>query len=248
MGFAARCPIGDGVMFGQEAKPIPTIPASERAPNSLELRLWARAEKACEKTAPLAYALELQYFNILITAKFAASGGVPLALDEMKTLEPQMQTALIENERLKQAMADVRNLKLGIRVTPDRTDLEILQPPSLAFSGWVIPVTIGALVVAAIISRWIWVENEFKRISDRYNHILTTSDEKLCADPNSKLCADWNTTKAQSGYQKNETVIDSIKGAVKGIGGALGRGLGSGIMLAIVLGMLIYLPAPKRSK
>jgi len=234
--------------FGQEtpapAKPVIQV---ERPASSAELALWDKAEKLKRRVVLKAFAMRLQYANVVKAAKVAGKHKFNLEEPELADLEVRMQATITEIDALRENHCDVTGMKLGVRTSADGKDLDIVQPPSMTFGAIWIPIAIGAVVVAGIIARWAYLETEVQTISDRFNAVLRRADEKLCADPSSPMCQDWEATKSTGGYVQNETLIDSVKKAVKTVGGFAGRGLGIGIAVAIPLLMMIYLPRPKRN-
>ena len=97
--------------------------------------------------------------------------------------------------------------------------------------GFFIPVIVGLVLLAGVISRLIWVERENDDLSDKFNDILHKTDKTLCSDPSSPVCKDWQKTKSEKSYKENETLADTIKQAAA----STGRGLGIGLMIAIPL-------------
>jgi hypothetical protein len=233
--------------FGQETKtPIKPVIQVERPPTSAELSLWEKAEKLKRRAVLKAFAMRLQYANVVTAAKIAAKHKLALNEPELADLEVRMQAAITEIEALRQDHCDVNGMKLGVSPSAGK-DLDIVQPPSMTFGAIWIPIAIGAVVVAGIIARWAYLETEVQTISDKFNGVLRRADEALCADPSSPMCQDWEATKSGGGYVQNETLIDSVKKAVKTVGGFAGKGIGIGLAVAIPLLMMIYLPRPKRN-
>lgn len=238
------------ISFGQEELPRGRINyiEPERAPTDNEMALWDRALTGYQRTRQWIYALKLQYANLMLTHRFARTHSISLEdKEDLAELEQRMIIAVREATELGNNMARVEQLELGVRLSPAGNDLDILQPPEQELSGWIIPVAIGAVIVAGIIARWAYLEREIKEISDRYNGVLMRADQALCGDPTSQTCVDWETTKAAGNYTKRETIIDKVKKAARSIGGTVQTGLGAGLALLIPLLAFMYLPRRKEA-
>jgi len=229
-------------MFSQETTP-PKIDyiEPERPPTDREIRLWNRAQEAARRTNLKAFAVRLQYSNILLTYSFAQSRKIYLSSENMPEMENRMYGVLSDIERIKDDMCDVNQLSLGIRISSGGNDLDIISPESQTM-GWVIPAIVGAVIVAGIIARWAYLESEVDEISAHYNGILRRTDLALCSDPKSQQCQDWKKVKREGGYIKRVGIIDSVKSAVKRVGTIAGKGLGTGIALAVPLAIMFLLP------
>ena len=237
------CAVG----FGAETIPkFKTVIHAERGANPLELSLWEKAENAKNRVVLLSYLVSLQYQQIIVAAQIAKKYGVDIGADQMAQLEPQMMTFAAETDQLRQDHCEVNGLNYGVRLSSSGDDLDIIAPPNDMGALW-IPIAIGAVVIAGIIARWIFLEKTQQEISDKYNGILHLANQRLCSDPDSPECKEWTTAKSSAAYQKNDTLIDSVKTAVSKVGGAVSKGLGAGIMLAIPLLMILYLPRKKGS-
>lgn len=234
------------INFGQE-KPTETPVAVrfERSPTSRELELWNKAENFRRRVVLLSHAVKLQYNNVIIAAKFAKNRSVNINFSGLPEIEKRMSIALSEIEKLRLDQCDVSGMKLGISPASDGNDLNIVRPNDISFGLAWIPIAIGAVVVAGIIARWAYLEKEVIDISEQYNGVLWRADQKLCEDPESPLCADWEATKLKGGYHKNKTLVDSIKSAVGQVGSFASKGLGIGVAIAIPLLMMFLLPQKK---
>jgi len=233
-------------MAGQETTGIPLIQA-ERPPTASELALWDKAMKLANRANLLAHAVKLQWLQIKLTHEFAQKKQVPLGEPDLPDLADRMFAALKEIESLKDLMCRVNQLELGIRLSNDGKDLDIVQPKEtgdLSF-GWVLPAILGAVLVVGIIARWAYLEREVSEITNKYNGVITRSDMVLCKDPNSELCQEWEKSKKAGDYYKRETIIDSVKNAVVSVGKTAKTGLGWGIALLIPLLGFLYLPRRK---
>jgi len=237
------CAVG----FGAETIPkFKTVIHAERGANPIELSLWDKAETSKNRVVLLSYLVSLQYQQILVAAKIAKKYGVDIGADQMAKLEPKMMTFAAETDQLRKDHCEVNGLNYGVRMSTYGDDLDIIEPSGDMGAIW-IPIAIGVVVIAGIIARWAYLEKTQQEISDKYNGILHLANQRLCSDPNSPECAEWTTAKSSAAYQKNDTLIDSVKTAVSRVGGAVSRGLGAGIMLAIPLLMMMYLPRKKGS-
>lgn len=224
--------------------PINYVP-SERAPNAAELKLWDAATVHAKRVSLESYAMRSLFANLLQTHTFAAANNVTLSEPELPDLEMRMNKALTEIELLRTQMDKVSNLEMGIQVTSDGKDLNIVEPTTTQL-GWVLPAVLGVVVVVGIIARWAQLEQEVGEITAQYNGILKRSDMALCEDPDSEMCQNWEHDKQTGGYYKRETIVENIKSAVKSIGTASKKGLGAGIAILIPLLALMWLPRRKK--
>lgn len=235
-------------MIGAEVnKGIPYVEA-ERVANSKERELWNKAQAIARRVSLKSYALKLQWKQIKLTHEFAVANKVNLGEPELPDLADRMFAALNEIEQLKDAMCGVNQLELGIRPSADGKDLDIVQPQENQLSlGWIIPAVILAVVVVGIIARWVYLEEEVSEISAKYNGVIKRSDMALCEDPDSKLCKDWEKSKAAGDYYRRETIIDQVKDAVSTVGQVAKKGLGAGLALAIPVLLWLYMPRRRQN-
>lgn len=239
------------MMVGQDtgSTPLQKIKyvEAERPPNPKELDLWTKAERIERRVTLLSYAVKNQFHNIVLTHNFAKTNAFSLEEPELPELEKRMLLVLSEVKTLTDDMCGVRQLELGIRVSDNGKDLDIVEPDEMKTMGWVIPAIGIGLLVAGIIARWIHLENEVSDVTAKYNGILKRSDMALCSDPHSKLCIDWESVKKTGGYYKRQTLVESIKSAADKVGTAAKKGLGAGLAMAIPLLLWLYLPRKKGS-
>lgn len=230
-------------MLGQESNAPLQYLEAERAPTSKEMELWDQAERAKNRTILLAYAMRIRYQQIRQAFAIASENNVPLNEPDLAKLESQMISALRQIKQIRLDHCDVTGMKLGVSLSSSGEDLDIVRPPAMTSLGaiWV-PIVIGAVVVAGIIARWAYLETEVQRISDQYNGILRRADNELCADPSSAACQRWKETKAGAAYQKNETLLDSLKSAASKVGTIAKTGIGIGLAALLPLLALMYLP------
>lgn len=234
-------------MIGAELKPgLPYIQA-ERPPTKKELELWKKAQASFSRVNLLSYLVKTQWANIKLTNDFAIANKIDLGEPDLPDIADRMFKALNEIEALKKHMCAVNGLALGVRISANGHDLDIVEPRENALSlGWVLPAIIGAVIVVGIIARWAFLEKEVGEITAQYNGVLRRSDMALCEDENSALCKDWQKAKATGGYYKRETIIDSVKNAVSSVGTIAKKGLGMGLALAIPVLLLLYMPRRRK--
>lgn len=234
-----------------ETKPKIPFVESERLPTAKEKALWERAMKIARRVLQRSYLLKYQWAQLKAINAFVSSKKIGLLEPELPDLADRMFAALKEIEILKDAMCGVNQYELGIRMSADGDDLDIVRPkegePVLQGElGWVIPLIILAVVVIGIVARWIYLENEVSELNDKFDGVIARSDKALCKDPDSQTCKDWQASKAAGDYYKRETIIDSLKNAVSSVGGIAKKGLGMGLALAIPV--LLFLYAPRKRK
>jgi hypothetical protein len=236
--------------LGQETPARIPFYESERLPNAKEREMWERAMKIATRTVQKSYLLKYQWAQVKTISDFAKKAGAALDEPRIAELADRMFAALKEIETLKDVMCKVNQNKLGVRMSANGQDLDIVQPgesePVLEGDfGWIIPVIILAIIVIGIIARWIYLEDEVGDLNDQFDGVIERSDKALCKDPNSQQCQDWQKTKADSSYYKRETIIDKLKNAAAGAGGFVKSNLKWGLIVAVPLLLMLYAPRRK---
>jgi len=238
-------------MIGAEVNE-PAIPfvEAERLPTPKERELWERAMKIARRVVQRSYLLKYQWKQIKAINEFAVANKINLGEPDLPDLADRMFAALKEIERLKNAMCGVNQYELGIRLSDNGQDLDIVQPeegePVLDGAlGWIIPVVILAVIVIGIIARWVYLESEVGELNDKFDGVIERSDKQLCKNPDSQMCKDWKKSKANNDYYKRETIIDGLKNAVSSVGKFAKKGLGWGLVLAVPVLLWLYAPRKK---
>lgn len=228
-------------MIGQETTPKVSYVEADRPPTSSELALWNQTMQIAKRVGLKAYIAKLRWANILTIHEFAKTNSVELGEPDLPDVADRMFAALKSIETLKSSMCRVENLELGIRVSGNGADIDIVQPKVQSF-GWVIPAIGVALIIAGVIGRWMELEKEIDDVSKRYNEVIDKADKALCTNPDSDLCKKWKSTKVEKNYNKRESLIDSVKNALVSAGSTMKKGMGWGIALLVPLLALMYLP------
>lgn len=210
--------------------------------------MWERAEQLMRRSVLKGYALRLKHAQIIAAAKHGAKYGVTINIPEMADLELRMNAALTEVEQLRRYHCDVNGLHLGVRLSADGKDLDIVSPSPMSLGVLWIPIAIGVVLLVGIIARWIYLESEVSELNDKYNEVIERADNALCDDPSSTMCKDWNQSKQVGDYKKRQTLIEKVESAVKKVGKAATSGLSWGLMAAIPLLIFLYAPRRKGSK
>ena len=234
-------------MLGTELEPTPSasIVEAERPPTDQELALWDRAEQLMRRCVLKGYAARLKHAQIIAAAKHGAKYGTTINIPEMADLETRMNAALTEIEDLRRYHCDVNGLHLGVRLSADGKDLDILSPAPMSMGAiWIPMIAIGAVILVGIIARWVYLESEVQEVNNKYNGVISKANMALCENPDSDMCKDWNKSKQTGDYYKRQTLLDKVESAVTTVGKAAKSGLSWGVMLAIP--MLLYLYAPRR--
>ena len=211
-----------------EIAPIKTIPF-KRPPSSRELARWKEAQQRMRDLDALVYRAGLLLTNVVNTYHFADTKDLRLP-DFPPSLERRFLKVRDESRDVKELVRKVQDREYGLRWTG--SDFDVIEPPS-ALQGIFIPIAIGTGIVAlgGLIARLVYLEGESTELGDKYNTILEKTDRQLCADPFSSTCRDWERTKADKDYTKNETMADTIRGSVK----TVSKGLGTGLLIAVPL-------------
>ena len=200
-------------------EPVENIP--ERNLVASERALWQRLLRVTEKATDDIQRAGLLLKNIYITFTFARANNVFLT-----ALSPQDEqtyyTILESNRQLRAAVRGVQDRRYGIRAKGH--DLDIVDP-HLSMDGLIIPVVVGAVILATAIATAIWQSRLANEIAQKYAALLIRTDNTLCSDPTSSLCKKWQEEKKKTGYQKNITLADTLKQGVKTIAGGISTGL-----------------------
>jgi hypothetical protein len=230
-------------MIGQETDTTIPYVEADRLANRKERFLWNRADELSKRIALKAYKMQVQWSQIKFTHDFAVDNKVNFVEPDFDTYTDRMFSVLKEIEALKQAMCGVNSLRLGIKISENGNDIDIVEPKENQF-GWIKPAIIVAIVIGSVIARWIYLEKEVSEISTKYDLVIKRSDRALCEDPNSDLCEKWKKSKAAGDYYTRQTIIDQVKETVSSVGETAKKGLGYSLLLAIPL--LIWIYGPRR--
>ena len=213
------------------AKPL-TVPIST-PPTKAQICRWSQSLRRAENINAGLFRAGLLLDNITIAYRFASGAGVALA-QFPAALEARYLDAVSEFARVRGLMRRVEDRELGLRPTAD--DFDIVESGGPSLGAAFIPVLVGvtAVLLAGLVGRLVYLEQESTELNNKYNSILKASDAALCADPGSDLCRSWEAEKTASNYTKNETMAEALKGAVRTVGGGLGKGLLIALPLAVL--------------
>lgn len=231
-------------MIGAEYIPLDTVKGDiyeiERNPLESEIAAWNAVKKTAHVVTLRERIIVLTLANISLAQRFCSDNGIVFEWD-INTND----FVAVQNEirKLKSAMRGVDDNVFALQFVGN--DIDVVRPPKADLGAIWIPIAIGALIIGGIIMRWAQLEKETTQLSDHYNGILRQANKKLCKDPSSKMCADWQATKASGGYNKRETVIGNIKDAIAGTGTAVKKGLGLGALIALPI-LAIFATKGKR--
>lgn len=223
---------------------LPYLP--ERPPTSNEIRTWERLKQSVEIYNNRVIATRLRFENIGIVYRFGFPRGfaLPLIADEDKARLEALETNADKLIRIARAVDDKI---LGIQLRPDG-DIDILAPPDVPREslqqyqlvsvddslGWIIPIAIGMLALAGVFAIVAHLSQENDKLTSQFNRVLESSNQIICADPNSKNCIDWKQTRQNEGYDRRETVAESLGKAIKVVGKGAGIGLAVAIGIAAI--------------
>lgn len=202
--------------------PVRRRPLLDRPPTSAELAKWRTVEARTRDLDGRIFCASLLFQNLVIMSRFATAHGITPPTPDAARLY-----ALIEGfEKVKEAVRRIEDREWGARWNGE--DFDAVDPAgSSTLGGLFIPVLIGVGVVAlgGIIARLAYLEKETADLVPKYNAIIDRTDKAFCADPTSQTCQDWQQEKIDSGYEKNKSFADSVKGAISTVGSGLGKGL-----------------------
>lgn len=205
----------------------------ERAPNRTDLSLWNRLLAEFSNASNELDRAALLLENIYTTWGFAKEQSLPIEPFSPE-LEEQFFSARDELEKIKRAIRMVEDHKLGIQPTGDG-DINILEIPEATFSGLIIPVIAGLVILGTAIAATVYQTRQLTELTIKYAHLLKSTNDVFCANPNSSTCSQWKATKKARKYEQNETLADSLKKGIKTVAG----GAATGLLLAVAA--LIFL-------
>lgn len=200
--------------------------AIERPPTASEMSRWRELLKQHEKAS---IAVDMAGFllqNIYTSYSFAKENDVTVP-----EFDPSLETRYYDVrqsfETSKKAIRLVEDHQFGIKT--NGSDIDIIEPPQTTFSGFIIPVAIGIVVLATAIGTAIWQSKIATDIANEYRKLLFDTNQIFCANPNSQLCKNWIQYKKVKKYDQNTKIADSLgetlKKGVKTVAGGLATGL-----------------------
>jgi hypothetical protein len=218
----------------------------ERGPTQAEQKKWDDFVTRAEKVKRLTFANVLRAENAKIISAFAARRGLTLP-----TVSPVDQKRLVavvaEFARIQRGIQAVERLELCVKF--QNGEIDIMAPPwytkeqiaSYNLSGWFVPIIIGIAALAGLIGRLYDIEQENTELAAKYDAVLKASEKRICDNPNSAECQEWQKEKEPTGYVKNVGVIDQIAGSISDFGKTAKKGIGIGLAIAVPLLAWSYL-------
>lgn len=215
---------------------LPTM-AIERPPTSDEIERWQRLLSEHKRASNAIDSAALLLENIYTTWKFGSDNGI-----DLPAFNPDLEKKFFDIqesfERSKRAIRMVIDHRLGIR-SAGLNDVDIVEPPSQALSGLIIPVIIGAVILASAIAVAIYQSRIATEIANQYRKILFDTNKIFCADPKSTLCQKWQHFKKARKYEQNISMSNSLTSALTGGVKTVVSGLATGLLVAI--GLAVFL-------
>jgi hypothetical protein len=225
-----------------ELSPVRPVPIEsidiERSPTSAELALWNRLLHAHSQASDALDIAGLLLENLYTVYTFADKHNIRLESPSPE-LEEKYYELRDSFKALTSAIRAVQDHSAGIRIASGN-DIDIIEPSNERMDGLIIPVIIGAVIVAGAIAVATYQTKQSVEIAMEYRRILATADKHLCNNKNSDVCKKWETEKKQSGYVKNKTLSEQLTRGVSNVS----SGLKWGLLIGIPVG--IYLLATKR--
>ena len=218
----------------------------ERGPTLAEQKKWDEMLALAERVKKKTFENILRAENAKIISAFAARKG--LSLPTVSAEDAKRLVAVVaEFARIQRGIQAVDRLELCVKF--QNGDIDIMAPPwytkeqiaSYNLSGWFIPIIIGIAALAGLIGRLYDIEEENTELAAKYDAVLKASEKRICDNPNSAECQDWQKEKEPTGYVKNVGIIDQIAGSISDFGKTAKKGVGIGLMIAIPLLAWSYL-------
>lgn len=130
---------------------------------------------------------------------------------------------------------------IDLMASPDTTNEMVVEYQDPTFSGWPLIITIGVVVVTAVVAYVALIKDELREVTREYNELVGAAQSRFCANPDSTTCRAWLKTKESSGFNRNEGTIAGIKRTLSGMVMEIGKGAGAGLLIAIPLLMVYFL-------
>lgn len=136
---------------------------------------------------------------------------------------------------------------LGVRDSSISNDIDIMAPAGTTddeliqyqLSG--IPlIVIGVVVVYGIITVAYSQYHRAERIKSKYNEAKAYVDDRLCADPGSPQCSEWETFKLSPTQTARESLWDDIEQGARDLGQAVIGGTKWGLIVGIPLAVYLF--------
>jgi hypothetical protein len=226
---------------GAEMTAMAILP--ERPPTSREIATWESIRNRIINLDRAILANRLKAENLDLAENFSLKYGI--IVSNVPSIASEGLNVLETNVRkLKNIVSSVESFKLGIRLRSDG-DLDILASPGTkkeALTKYdlesidgipIIPILIGVVVIAGLGALVAYMKKKNDEITTSYNRALIEADDRLCADPDSAMCIDWEQTKKKEGFEKRLSLVESLTETAKPIAKGLGVGLAIGIALFI---------------
>lgn len=215
---------------------LPTL-AIERPPTSVEIERWQRLLAEHQRASNAVDSAALLLENIYTTWKFGSDNKITLP-----HFDPDLEKKFFDIKELfeqsKKAIRMVIDHKLGIR-TSGINDLDIVEPSPQALGGLIIPVIIGAVILASAIAVAIYQSRIATEIANAYRKLLFDTNKIFCTDPKSAICKKWQSYKKARKYEQNINLSNSLTNALKGGVKTVVSGLATGLLVAI--GLAVFL-------
>lgn len=173
----------------------------------------------------IALDLQTQSLNLMadigVTVdRFVAEHEIDVPLEARKHYEKMESERLYLNRlnmKLKRIRQGVNEQKLGLKLRSDG-DLDVLAPPEMnedmivyySFAGGLLPIVLGTLIVGAITAVIIRLYIDNRALRGKYVRLKNEADKKLCRDPNSQICRDWQDTIKQKNLDGVQDDSDSL--------------------------------------
>lgn len=222
------------------APDLPNVPVQPignfiRGPTVSEMRTW---EKLVQQSHRAGIALDicaLIFQNAVVAHQFAKKNGI-----DIEIIPPELEQRYLEIkskfDRLKRAIRGVEDRTLGVQFRNGEIDIIAETAESAAeqgFSG--IPLVIlGVVVVIGAVAISVWATKNAIDVINQARALVKKADDRFCADPNSALCSDWKSDKENSGFDKRDTIADTLKSV-----GKTGKSIAIGILLLLGAGLLL---------
>lgn len=217
-----------------EISTLDTSLSYERPPTLQELRKWEEAQRRLSRSFTLAKSSILLWQNLKMMSEFLTAHNFQLATfptEELGELEALYLRTWNELQTIKKLVRAVEDQEYGLRYR--NGDFDIIDPSQSSVDGFgfpFIPVVVGVVALAGLITRLVYCERTLTEIRSDYNDILEHSDAALCADPSSQICADWEAEKQTKKYEVQKSFSDHLK---ESLGSVAGKGAGYGILILI---------------
>jgi hypothetical protein len=219
---------------------LPSVPVKPignfvRGPTVSEMSTWERLVQQAHRAGIALDICALIFQNAVVAHQFAQKNGIDIEIIPPE-LEQRYLAIRSKFDRLRRAIRGVENHTLGVQFRDGDIDIVAESAESAenqGFSGLPL-IILGVVVVAAAAAVAIWATRNAIEVIHQARALVQRADDRFCADPQSAICEEWKAEKEVTGFNKRDTIADTIKSV-----GQAGKSIAIGVLLLLGAGLLL---------